>query len=102
MTITDVQLAGLLQGTELDAQIVGAAAMVAEAVRQEDPETTDNYSLRQKWAASVLKNPNALASQLRGVVYTRYADICEPAGLTVTDQQVRTAIADAVTTLATG
>lgn len=101
MVATYEQLSGLIQSSENAGQIAGAVIAVAEAIRNEDAGTA-NHANRVKWASRAWSSPSQVANEMRGAIYSRYADIALGTGLTMTDEQARTAVADAVDVFADG
>jgi len=99
VSVTNVQLSGLLQASDLDAQIIGSLTRVCGSIEAESVDTP-NHANRIKWAAGQYRS--ATPANYRGVVYNAFPAETLPAGLTITDEQMDAAILARVDLFADG
>lgn len=98
---TYLELHNLQSNNELFRRVASACVIAAETIRSEDVGTT-NHANRIAWAASVFASPKAEAGRMLWAVLAANKDnsIAQITG--ATDEQLQTAVNEAVDLFATG
>jgi hypothetical protein len=98
---TYTELQGIAAGNQLLAKFTTAVAIQAEAIRNENPATT-NHANRLIWAKQAYSDPQAMAVKMTWAVLAQNASATSAAILGASDSLIQTAIAAAVDVFATG
>lgn len=98
---TYTELRGLINDPTLKDKISVALLIAAEAIRTEDPQTT-NHANRVKWAKKVLQDPDGNADDMLRALLAQNASLTVAQIQGVTDANLQTAVNNAVNLFADG
>lgn len=98
---TYTELRGLINDPTLKDKISVALLIAAEAIRTEDPQTT-NHANRVKWAKKVLQDPDGNADDMLRALLAQNASFTVAQIQGVTDANLQVVVNNAVNLFADG